>query len=187
MKITYRVAGLDAHGDHVLDQLCHDMIVEAHRPTLLDAFAWAETTLAADERVHAVHVRESIQDEPGRSWRAGAWIATLERAPRLTTALAVARVVDTVVRATLHASGCELDAASQRSYLPVVEGLVCWTQGERRVLAYTPPPGDYPHLHDHVAAEALDMAFAAVDGSPYTVPDTAVIGHVTGRVWDMRW
>lgn len=188
VKITYQIHGLDDTGEYVPDPGMPGVMVAAHVLTLPDAFMWAERTLATDTRLATAWVRESIQDQPGTPRRVGAAIAMLERAPEhMTSELAMARVVDTVVRAHLREHGTSLNAETQERYLPAVDGMVSWVDGPRRVRACTPPPPDYPALFASIAGDALDLATAALHGSPYALPDTAMIGQVTGRTWEITW
>lgn len=80
-RIDYHVYGIDAEGGYVVDRLWSDMVVEGHVPDLDTAYAWADRVLAADARVFAVAIVESVQDEPGQVWHHGKGVDCVHRDP----------------------------------------------------------------------------------------------------------
>jgi hypothetical protein len=95
MRIGHHADAVDNNGRSVLELGYSDWCISADFPKLLlvdgdfvrddstdgldQAREWAAKIIASDSRVAAVHIRESVQEYEGCSWKAGRHVDTIGR------------------------------------------------------------------------------------------------------------
>lgn len=81
-RISYHASARDARGAYLPDRVWGwDMPIYGDFYDLAKAEQWAEELLTGgDVRIDHVAIRESVQEHPGQSWRAGRHVTTVSRA-----------------------------------------------------------------------------------------------------------
>lgn len=104
----------------------------------------------------------------------------------MNTATAAALTINAAYADTMADYAAEISGLAP-SYADALRSVRAWPVDARAVACSTSHPDGPADLHAGIAGDALDAVTNWLDGSPYPVPETAVITATSARTCVLRW